>query len=484
MWPMKENLIHKLQEQHEREAMQKEALASGNKLASLASQAANRAESFVSASQKVDSAGKQKIIDNSRKAFYKEFKQVVEAADVILQVLDARDPFGCRVREVEQMILQGGSNKRIVLVLNKIDLVPKEVLEGWLKVLRTEFPTIAFKASTQNQRSNLGQVKNVAATDARKSTSECLGADTLIELLKNYCRNLNIKTSITVGVVGYPNVGKSSLINSLKRSKVCKVGATPGVTTVSQEISLDKNIKLLDCPGIVFSSDAEENSGLFLRNCLKVEQLEDPITPVGKIVEKCSMEQLMKLYQIPHFRDTQEFLLHVARRQGKLNKGGLPNFEAAAKAVLNDWNLGKIPFYTLPPVQHNPSGPATIVTTWAPEFDLSGIERMEVDNVLSAVQHMDATNACSMEMESEPAVDEAPQLVIGDNFERKKKTQNDNGYDAQMTREESLLNPQTNKKRLKDMKKAKKVSMRASSQMDDEAMDITEDYDFSQHFTQ
>lgn len=61
-------------------------------------------------------------------------------------------------------------------------------------------------------------------------SSKCLGADVLMQLLKNYCRNKNIKTAITVGVVGLPNVGKSSLINSLKRTKSCGVGSTPGVT--------------------------------------------------------------------------------------------------------------------------------------------------------------------------------------------------------------------------------------------------------------
>lgn len=137
---------------------------------------------------------------------------------------------GCRTKQIEEMILNIGVDKRIILILNKIDLVPREAVESWLKYLRNEYPTVAFKASTQSQRSNLGQsnVSAQLATDALLSGSECLGADNLIKLLKNYCRNSKMKTSITVGVVGFPNVGKSSVINSLKRSKVCGVGATPG----------------------------------------------------------------------------------------------------------------------------------------------------------------------------------------------------------------------------------------------------------------
>ena len=75
------------------------------------------------------------------------------------------------------------------------------------------------------------------------TTSKCVGADTLLALLGNYCRNKDVKTSIRVGVVGMPNVGKSSLINSLKRSKACNVGATPGVTRAMQEVQLDSKIR-------------------------------------------------------------------------------------------------------------------------------------------------------------------------------------------------------------------------------------------------
>ena len=69
-------------------------------------------------------------------------------ADVVLQVLDARDPMGCRSAQVERAIVAAGARKKLVLVLNKIDLVPKEIVEKWVKYLRNEFPTLAFKGGS------------------------------------------------------------------------------------------------------------------------------------------------------------------------------------------------------------------------------------------------------------------------------------------------------------------------------------------------
>ncbi|XP_039269910.2 guanine nucleotide-binding protein-like 3 homolog [Styela clava] len=317
------------------------------------------------------------VHENSRRAYYKEFKKVIESADVILEVVDARDPIGCRCAEVEKAVLDSGLNKRIILVLNKIDLVPKENVEAWLKYLRAEFPTVAFKASTQSQRQNLSQ-NRVPVRELNKDlllkSSKCLGADNLLKLLGNYCRNADIKTSITVGVVGFPNVGKSSIINSLKRAKACNVGATPGVTKSVQPVNIDKNIKILDCPGIVMASGNEATA--VLRNCVRVESIEDPVTPVDAILKRCNKQQMIMHYNISNYENTNEFLSQLARRQGKLKKGGIPNVNKAARSVLNDWNSGKISYYTHPPedVSRKSQVSAEIVSKMAKEFDWASLE--------------------------------------------------------------------------------------------------------------
>ena len=92
--------------------------------------------------------------------------------------------------QVERAII--GAGKRLVLLLNKIDLVPKANVEAWLTHLRHIAPTIAFKASTQEQRQQLGRATSAVLSS---TGSKCLGADIVMKLLGNYCRNKHVKVS-------------------------------------------------------------------------------------------------------------------------------------------------------------------------------------------------------------------------------------------------------------------------------------------------
>lgn len=484
---IKAKMDKKVKNEKERQRNARERLQNRNRvfdtsdLTALVQNANERSKEFEDSQVKVDSfagtySGEGAVTgqkDNSRKAYFKEFKKVLDNADVVLEVLDARDPLGCRTKKIEQDILESGVNKKIILILNKIDLVPRDVVEDWLKYLRNEYPTIAFKASTQNQRSHLGQlnISTDIATDSVLNSSECLGADTLIKLLKNYCRNANIKTSITVGVIGFPNVGKSSVINSLKRSKVCGVGSTPGVTKSAQQIHLDKNIKLLDCPGIVFTQarkDGKDAAEVLLRNCVKVELLEDPVTPVELIVSRCKPEQLMELYGISEFETSHEFLLKLASSRGKLKRGGIPDIESTAKSVIQDWNTGKIPYYTIPPKRQDIHVSTAIVSNYSKEFELPDIVTVEGANDDDTMMRdesdytMNNTNIIMQESANKDIMEEdkttteqgIPEIRI--NFKKKEKSGQAIINEKQKSSTDQMINPQANRDIKRMMKKMKK----------------------------
>ena len=164
------------------------------------------------------------------KRIWEELYKVIDSSDVLIYVLDARNPNGTRTRSLEDHLKKNCPSKHLVFVLNKCDLVPTSVTQKWVKYLQNYAPTLAFQASVTNP----------------------YGKGSVIQLLKQFDMLHKEKQSISVGFIGYPNVGKSSVINALMKKTCCKVAPIPGETKVWQYITLTKRIYLIDCPGIVY----------------------------------------------------------------------------------------------------------------------------------------------------------------------------------------------------------------------------------------
>ena len=336
-------------------------------------------------------AGGNDEAEQTRRKFYRELKTVVSQADVVVQVLDARDPESCRNKALESEIV--GSGKRIVLLLNKIDLVPKEAVEAWITRLRLEYPTLAFKACrdiSKFSRETAGAAEDAGILGASASV---VGAQALLKLLKKYSLNSQgVTGSLTVGVIGYPNVGKSSVINSLlasanKKGKSVKTGSTAGVTTQHQLIALDKKVTIIDSPGVVFSGNVDDAS-LVIRRSVNVSAVTDPVAVVDSVMRRIPPNMVAQQFRMQDFASTDEFLNLVGKAKGKFKRGGVVDKEAAARFALDYWSNGKAKFFTMPPALHATEGFARPAES-LPEFN--------IDDILREADHEAGTAVRSLE---------------------------------------------------------------------------------------
>ncbi|KAK7695226.1 hypothetical protein QCA50_002416 [Cerrena zonata] len=266
---------------------------------------------------------------------YGELYKVIDSSDVVLHVLDARDPMGTLCESVLEYIRKEKSHKQVVLVINKCDLVPNWVTARYIAQLTPRYPTIAFHASPNHS----------------------FGKGSLIQLLRQFSQLHSDKKQISVGLIGYPNVGKSSVINTIKSSKVCTVAPVPGETKVWQYITLTKRIYLIDCPGIVPTSAKDTVTSTVLKGVVRVEALATPSEHIPTLMERVKPVYLSRTYGVPlpdpndisKGWEPETFLDKLARMKGRLLKGGEPDLESVSKILLSDWVRGRIPFFVPPP---------------------------------------------------------------------------------------------------------------------------------------
>jgi len=166
--------------------------------------------------------------------------------------------------------------------------------------------------------------------------------------LRQFAKLHRERPQISVGFIGYPNTGKSSIVNTLRKKKVCKTAPIAGETKVWQYVALMKRIYLIDCPGVVYPQ-GESETEIILKGIVRVENVNDPEHHVQGVLDRVKTEHLEKTYKISKWENVEEFMTKIAVAYGRLLKGGEPDISTVAKMILNDFQRGKLPYYARPP---------------------------------------------------------------------------------------------------------------------------------------
>jgi nuclear GTP-binding protein len=201
--------------------------------------------------------------------------------------------------------------------------------------LSLEYPTLAFHASITNS----------------------FGKGSLIALLRQFAILHSDRKQISVGFIGYPNTGKSSIINTLRKKVVCKTAPVPGETKVWQYITMTRRIYLIDCPGVVPPNPNDSDADILLRGVVRVEIVKNPSQYVAAMLERCQTKHIERTYGIKDWKDEDDFLELLGRKSGRLLKGGEADIDSVARTVLTDFLRGKVPWFVPPPsLEHKTEG--------------------------------------------------------------------------------------------------------------------------------
>ncbi len=280
------------------------------------------------------------------------FEKIISGADVVFQVLDGRNPIGTRNLKLEEFIQKNTPSKKIFLIINKIDLIPHQVLQEWIEYFRKTTPYTVFGLSALYSR----------------------GLDTF----KKKLSHLFAKKPTKAIIVGYPNCGKSSLIKAFtKDKKNVPVSSRAGHTRGIIEIKITQYLSLLDTPGIIpISDNSEVDQGI--KGVINPEKIHDKeavvqalldlyITP-GKIMEYFNVDEEYIKEKIPEY--SQEFIHKflppdsnnpmsysefeylirlIGIKRGQLSPGGAVNENKVLTTIIHAWQKNKIKYYTLPP---------------------------------------------------------------------------------------------------------------------------------------
>lgn len=269
--------------------------------------------------------GKIKNIRKQRGKYPDVVKEVVRISDIVLEVLDARFIEETRNLEVEESILNSG--KVLVYIFNKCDLID---VDGVEKSIPRWMRPYVFVSVTEGI--GLSRLKARIKMEAKR-------------ILKGWRDEGVPKERVHVGVIGYPNTGKSSLINFITRRGVARVGRQAGFTKGMQKIKMSEGILILDTPGVIPDSKYTSDSKKFVED-VKVggrtyNDVKDPEDVVFYLMKE-HFDEIEKFYEIDSRRDVEILIDKLGKKKGFLGKGGKVDVDRVARLILRDWQDGRI----------------------------------------------------------------------------------------------------------------------------------------------
>ena len=315
---------------------------------------------------------------------WKQLWRVLEKSDIVIQVLDARSPVFFRCEDLETYVKELSEKKINMLLINKADLVSEEIRKVWSEWLnKNNVQHLYFSAKEEQEKidediDEEDPTRTIDDTKLQKeyrNTHKVINRSNQMQIVKSMVqiykdqteknleegekkpeegvKNDYRKDIVTIGMCGFPNVGKSSIVNVLCKKKLVGVDARPGKTKNYQTIFLDKDLLLCDCPGLVFPTAASSKAEMICNSVLPVDNLRDFVTPVEYITQKIPKVVLCFLYKINlHSQETHVTANHIlfaqATSRGYVTGSGEPDLTRAARLILKDYNSGKILYAHLP----------------------------------------------------------------------------------------------------------------------------------------
>ncbi len=262
--------------------------------------------------------------------FWPVVLNVLRNSDVVLLLVDARMPEVGRNSEIVNKIKEG---KKLIYVFNKIDLVSKKDIEE----LRWEYPDGFFVSSTK--RTGVQKLKRFLEELASRKGSlhrEACFAETGG---KSYSRG----GSLRVGIVGYPNIGKSTLMNLLAPGARAKVSRVSGTTRKTQWVRVGR-LRIMDSPGVIPFGDSGTRAGVMSgKDAHKIKNPEKVAIRIIEFLIKKDVGILRRCYGVDG-DDAYDVFGAIGRKKGYLVKGGVVDENRTAIKVIDDWQKGRINF--------------------------------------------------------------------------------------------------------------------------------------------